>query len=45
MDKLWYLLNIGKFLIILFYFSINCHEHNTSTKHDEAKYKAFALNL
>jgi len=28
-----------------FRFSINCHKHNTSTKHDENKYKAFAQNL
>jgi hypothetical protein len=24
---------------------VNCHNHNTSTKHDEEKYKAFAHNL
>ena len=25
--------------------SVNCHRHNTSTKHDEEKYKMFAHNL
>lgn len=25
--------------------SVNCRNHNTSTKHDEEKYKAFAQNL
>lgn len=45
MDKLWSPLNTGTLLWINFILSINCHDHNTTTKHDENKYKAFALNL
>ena len=31
--------------LITVIYSINCHKHNTSTKHDEEKYKVFAINL
>jgi len=47
MDKLWSLLNTGTYLLISAYcfYSVNCADHNTTTKHDETKYKAFALHL
>jgi len=31
--------------LIFFFISINCQSHNTSTKHDENKYRAFANHL